>query len=406
MLDPGVAVRGAAQLVAQHDHAAQQGRESASSGIHGHQLARLRCGVEPAQEHVRVGVDDDPPGHRGGQGAVPGDAGRCLLAAEQGPVGHHQVHLDRGGTGGGLAGEAFDQGVGQNLGRGASLGLAEGHEAGGGLGQGTVAGCGLGQRQGRGEGGHPVIRRPDGDPAFGHRGVEMLRGGCRVLFHGQLPGRHRQLLGAEHAQPVDQGGVHPAPGGARGQPGGLPVHHPGPFLRDRSLGQRRQGVRQVLGQGARQGQLSRAAVRGLTAGQAQLPAQASSLPLGRHPAGGLGGAAQGVKGGCLTRLGGRAGGLELLQHTDAVHGLCLGVSRDHQRHGHPHREQVPGRVRYRGRGDRTGDHGAQRRPAGRQVRRPLRGPHHGDPPVTGRAAGRVAGPWRPVIRTAVIEHVY
>jgi hypothetical protein len=37
------------------------------------------------------------------------------LGAEQGGVGHHEFHPDRDRTGGGLAGDPLDQGVGHDL---------------------------------------------------------------------------------------------------------------------------------------------------------------------------------------------------------------------------------------------------------------------------------------------------
>src|SRR4051812_2381654 len=49
--DGGIAPRGAADLVAQPDEAGQAGWEEARAGLHVHQLAGARAGVEPPYPH-------------------------------------------------------------------------------------------------------------------------------------------------------------------------------------------------------------------------------------------------------------------------------------------------------------------------------------------------------------------
>ncbi len=133
--DGGVAVGGAAGVVAGLDEAAEPGREDPGAGVHRDEVAGAGVGVEPAEPdgECRVGgasgcaafvgsggtragscVVDEGAGPAGGDGAVAGEPGRLGVGLEEGAVGHDELDFDPGDPGRG-AGAAFDQGVGHQL---------------------------------------------------------------------------------------------------------------------------------------------------------------------------------------------------------------------------------------------------------------------------------------------------
>ena len=114
--DRRLAPRRGAHVITQHEHPAQQPTEQPPTGVHRHQVPPVRGGVQPPHPHPRRGrrigalraggriaqaVTQPGAGHRGGDGAVAGDPGRFehrpvdITSTQQGPVGHHQVHLHR-----------------------------------------------------------------------------------------------------------------------------------------------------------------------------------------------------------------------------------------------------------------------------------------------------------------------
>ena len=106
--DRRAAVRRRAQVVAEHEHPAEQPGEDAAAGVHRDQVPPVRRGVEPPQPDpggLTTGVGavelaaKPPSSDRRREAAVTGDAGRLpdgpsrVPGAEQRPVGHHQVKL-------------------------------------------------------------------------------------------------------------------------------------------------------------------------------------------------------------------------------------------------------------------------------------------------------------------------
>ena len=102
------AVRRGAQVVAQHEHPAEQPGEDTAAGVHRDQVAPVRRGVEPPQPDpggLTTGVGavepaaKPPSSDRRREAAEPRDAGRLpdgpvrVSRTEQRPVGHHQVKL-------------------------------------------------------------------------------------------------------------------------------------------------------------------------------------------------------------------------------------------------------------------------------------------------------------------------
>ncbi|MDF3045515.1 MAG: hypothetical protein K0R30_1743 [Ornithinibacter sp.] len=100
--DGGPAPRGRAHVVSQDQHPPQQPREEPSPGVHRHQISAAGRGVEPTEPHGSlVGPAQPPAGHRCRDAAVTGDSSRFhdgpirVARADQRPVGHDKVHLDR-----------------------------------------------------------------------------------------------------------------------------------------------------------------------------------------------------------------------------------------------------------------------------------------------------------------------
>ena len=100
--DRRLAPRGGAHVVAQHEHPAQQPGEHPPSRVHGHEVAPVGAGVQPPQPHGAVLRGSHPrPSGRRRERAVTRHARRLadgpqrVAHPQQGPVGHHQVHLHR-----------------------------------------------------------------------------------------------------------------------------------------------------------------------------------------------------------------------------------------------------------------------------------------------------------------------
>ena len=100
--DRRAAVRRGAEVVTQHEHPAQQRGKRAPTGVHGHEVPPVGPGEESAEpDGAGIGVAQPPAGDRRRDRPVTRDARRLEVGpgrvadTEQGPVGHHQVHLDR-----------------------------------------------------------------------------------------------------------------------------------------------------------------------------------------------------------------------------------------------------------------------------------------------------------------------
>jgi len=136
MNDRGLAPRGGAHVVAQHEHPAQQPGEQASSRVHRDQVTSVGARVQPPQpDPSSTGADrasgcvalvrclqrmQPSPRDRGRDGPVAGYAGRLghrttrVAGAERGPVGYHQVDLHRGHLPEGATGQQTECGVGRD----------------------------------------------------------------------------------------------------------------------------------------------------------------------------------------------------------------------------------------------------------------------------------------------------
>ena len=96
----GASHHGVRQLpVAQLDEPARLLRKPPGPGVHGHQLAGRRAGVEPPDPATtllaRAGAGDDLAGQLGGDGAVALDVRRLVAGAEQRLVGHRPGQRDQ-----------------------------------------------------------------------------------------------------------------------------------------------------------------------------------------------------------------------------------------------------------------------------------------------------------------------
>lgn len=258
----------------------------------------------------------------GGKGPVSGNPGGFTGVGEQGGVRHDELDLHRGGLLGGLAGEALDEGVAEDLPGGAVTGLALGHGGGGLVRDGPVAGGCLESGQQRGEVGHPVLGGFDVHMPGGHGLLVLLRGGFGVFPVGRGLGLMREVADAQTGQPVRQRRVD-VPAGLPGQPVGVPLHGGRVLLADLARLEGAERVRQVLDEVEGLPEVGAAPLLVLSAGQGDLGSQPATTAGGRDAAGGLVQMPVLVECCRLAGLCSGAGGLEILQGADAVDGLGL-----------------------------------------------------------------------------------
>ena len=244
---------------------------------------------------------------------------RLLVAGEQGLVGHDQVDLDRHPVRGGLAGEAFEGGVGHQLAPGAALDAVAGADPGVGVAlQGGVGADALGDREQDRQLGHRLGHRAQGDPPVGRGPVGPLHRAARVEPVGRPPGLAfdppiaplRQLRGQLG---IDGGALRPA------QPGRLPRHQHGAPLGDPAGLQRGVGAGQLGDQDRGPADRAGRGVRRAAPGQPDLGRDPAPRPFQRHPLGELLGLLGRRERRRLPGLRRRRGRLQLLQRPDPGH---------------------------------------------------------------------------------------
>ena len=280
-------------------------QEVAAAGVHGHQLAGVRVGVEATQPDgllAGAGAGHELAGQLGRDRAEAVEVGRLVAGAEEGAVGHHQAQRDA------------DAGCGLVLGAGAlshrrrriaptaaamteptrvsaiTCPLVRGSPVARAVSAARVSAAKTptpsltGQQ--RAQPGHRVGRRPQGDVAVGLRlsapgherlGVEPV--GLALARRHQLPLPHPlETVGVTGHRGVDGRTVLTAQTGRLpGDQGGLP-------LRDPAAAPGRPGVRQLGRHDLGQPQVPLPAMVGLAPGQRDLRGHPATL-LGRGHAG-------------------------------------------------------------------------------------------------------------------------
>ncbi len=213
--DRGVAPRGGADVVAEHQHPPPQSREDAAAGVHRDEVAAVRGGVQTPEPRGRR-PGPTPPGPGDGRRNRPVSRDPCGLVhrsagvteAQEGSVGHHEVDLERLDLTGRQPGDEPRRRVGHHRTEPTTVGrlvgalpAEDGRRSRADRGERTHD---VAQRGEHGEVCHPVRSRPDGDAAGRGGGLDTPHDGGRIELGRDPPRRPPEGTGRQSPEQAGQ----------------------------------------------------------------------------------------------------------------------------------------------------------------------------------------------------------